>query len=82
MREATAQEYQDALAKAGWPPPRHMATKRSFDVFYSDRGTEVASRHETLKRGKVIGVLYMVNPAYLPPRGELAEEMASFKTQA
>jgi len=42
-----------------------MHTKRTSDVFWSDRGTEVASKHETLTRGKVTSTSYMVNPAYL-----------------
>lgn len=66
MRSATQKEFGDALAKAGWPSPRMMSTKRTFDAFYSDRGTEVASKHQLLKRGKVVSETYMVNPAYLP----------------
>lgn len=66
MRAATKKEFNDAIARAGWPAPRRMSTKRTFDAFYSDRGTEVASKHEILTRGKVSQTSYMVNPAYLP----------------
>jgi len=43
-----------------------MHTRRTSDVFWSDRGTEVASKHEISTRGKVTSTTYMVNPAYLP----------------
>jgi len=42
-----------------------MSTKRTFDAFYSDRGTEVAEKHQILSRGKVQSESYMVNPEYL-----------------
>lgn len=65
MREATVEEFQAALARAGWPAGRRMATKRTQDIYYSDRGTDVASKHITYTRGKVSGTMYLVNPAYL-----------------
>ncbi len=65
MRAASKSEFNEALATAKWPAPRRMSTKRTFDAYYSDRGTEVASKHQTLTRGKVTSETYMVNPAYL-----------------
>ena len=43
-----------------------MQAGRCFDVYHSDRGTEVASKHEIFCRGKVMNTSYMVNPEYLP----------------
>jgi hypothetical protein len=65
MRAATLAEFNAAVAKAKWPTPRRMSTRRTFDAFYSDRGTEVASKHQTLSRGKVASESYLVNPDYL-----------------
>ena len=65
MRTATEQEFADAVARAGYPTPRRMKAGRCFDAYYSDRGTEVASKHEITTRGKVTSVTYMVNPDYL-----------------
>jgi hypothetical protein len=67
MRTATAKEYAQATARAG--QKRQMHTRRTSDVFWSDRGTEVASKHEISTRGKVTSTTYMVNPAYLPAPG-------------
>jgi hypothetical protein len=64
MRSGTEREFAAASSKAG--EVRRMSTKRSFDAFYSDRGTEVASKHQTLTRGKVTSTSYMVNTDYLP----------------
>ena len=64
MRTATATEYAHATARAG--QKRQMHTRRTSDVFWSDRGTEVASKHEISTRGKITSTTYMVNPAYLP----------------
>jgi hypothetical protein len=66
MRTATEQEFAAAVARAGWPAPRRMTAGRCFDAYYSDRGTDVASKHEVTTRGKVTSTTYMVNPAYLP----------------
>lgn len=65
MRTATAKEYAQACARAG--QKRQMHTRRTTDVYWSDRGTEVCSKHEVLTRGKVTSTTYMVNPDYLPP---------------
>lgn len=65
MRSATLAEFNEAVARAKWPAPRRMSTKRTFDAYYSDRGTEVASKHQTLSRGKVVSEMYSVNPDYL-----------------
>lgn len=64
LRQGTKAEFVKASAKAN-QPPRYMHTKRSMDVEYRDRGTVVASKHQTLKRGKVDQESYMVNPDYL-----------------
>lgn len=63
MKTATEKEYAQAVARAG--QKRQMHTRRTSDVFWSDRGTEVASKHEVTTRGKVTSTTYMVNPAYL-----------------
>lgn len=65
MRECTQREYLDAIAKAGWPEPRYMNSKRSMTKLYSDRGTEVAQMTEISARGKKPQVSYMCNPDYL-----------------
>jgi hypothetical protein len=42
-----------------------MCGQRYFSAYYSDRGTEVAQKHQSLKRGKVVSESYLVNPDYL-----------------
>jgi hypothetical protein len=63
MRTATENEF--AIARSKATNARRMRAGRCFDVFYSDRGTEIASMHEFETRGKVTSTTYMVNPAYL-----------------
>ena len=63
MRTATAKEYAAARSRA--TSTRHMNAGRCSDVYHSDRGTEVASKHEVTTRGKVTSTSYMVNPAFL-----------------
>lgn len=65
MRDCSVAEYQQALAKAGWPAPRYMPSKRILTVLYMDRGTEVAQKTEISTRGKKTQVSYMCNPDYL-----------------
>ena len=65
MRSGTEAEFNRAVGNAKWPKPRRMSTKRTFDAFYSDRGTEVASKHQIMSRGKVVSESYMVNEDYL-----------------
>jgi len=65
MRECTVAEYQKAIAKAGYPEPRYMNSKRSMTKIYTDRGTEVAEMTEISTRGKKPQVMYMCNPDYL-----------------
>ena len=65
MRECTEKEYLDAIAKAKWPEPRYMHTKRTMTKLYSDRGTEVAQKVEISTRGKKPQVSYSCNPDYL-----------------
>jgi hypothetical protein len=65
MREATEAEFVKAQAKAGWPAPRHMFTKRAQDTYYSVCGTEVAEKHIFFKRGIPSRTMYMVNPEFL-----------------
>jgi len=65
MKTATQKEFNTAVGNAHWPQPRRMSGKRYFDAYYSDRGTEVASKHQLLTRGKVTSETYMVNPDYL-----------------
>jgi hypothetical protein len=65
MGECTEKEYLDAIAKAGWPEPRYMTTKRTMTKLYSDRGTEVAQMTEISTRGKKPQRSFMCNPDYL-----------------
>lgn len=65
MRSVGEKEFQKALAKAGWPAPRYMHTKRTMDVEYMDRGTLVAHRTQMMTRGKVTNESYLVNVEYL-----------------
>ena len=65
MRGCTQKEYLDAIAKAKWPEPRYMNSKRTMTKLYSDRGTEVAEMTEISTRGKKPQVTYMCNPDYL-----------------
>lgn len=65
MRECSIAEYQKALAKAGYPEPRYMNSKRVMTKLYTDRGTEVAQMTEISTRGKKPQVSYMCNPDYL-----------------
>jgi hypothetical protein len=64
MRECTEKEFLDAIAKAHWPEPRYMNSKRSMTVLYSDRGTEVAQKTQIMTRGKAQDS-FMCNPDYL-----------------
>lgn len=65
MRDCTVAEYQKALAKAGYPEPRYMNSKRVMTKLYTDRGTEVAQMTEISTRGKKPQVSYLCNPDYL-----------------
>jgi len=65
MMECTEKEYLDAIAKAHWPEPRYMHSKRTMTKLYSDRGVEVAQVTEITTRGKVTQRMYMCNPDYL-----------------
>lgn len=65
MRTGTQKEFNEAVAKALWPVPRRMHTKNTYDAFYNDRGTEVASKHQVMSRRKVVSETYMVNEDYL-----------------
>jgi hypothetical protein len=65
MRDCSIAEYQQALAKAKWPEPRYMNSKRVMTKLYMDRGTEVAQMTEISSRGKKPQVSYMCNPDYL-----------------
>ncbi len=65
MRACTEAEFNNAVAGASWPTPRRMSTRRTYDAVYMDRGTEVASKHQTMTRGKVTDESYMCNTDYL-----------------
>jgi len=39
---------------------RQCSTKRTFDVFLSYCGKEYGSKHEVLKRGKVVSTTYIL----------------------
>ena len=65
LKSVSEEEFRKALAKAGWPAPRYMHTKRTMDAVYSDRGTEVAHKSQTMTRGKVTNEVFMINPDYL-----------------
>lgn len=66
MRAGTEKEF-NRIMHYGRDVKR-MITKRSQDVIYKDRGTEVASKHISYMRGKVSSTSYMVNPDYLKGR--------------
>jgi hypothetical protein len=65
MREATLQEFNSAVQRAKWPAPEYSFGKRSQTTRYSDCGVEVAEKTSSLIRGKVVSVVYLVNPKYL-----------------
>ena len=63
MRNATEQEFN---AVNPWKyTARRIVEKRTQDIYYSDCGTEVASKHLFYKRGKVVSTAYFINPVYL-----------------
>jgi hypothetical protein len=70
MRTATETEFQRVANKAN-QPPRHMfygkpdTGRGGMDVIFKDRGTEIAHKSVTYKRGKEESVMYMINPDYL-----------------
>jgi hypothetical protein len=64
MQTATEKEYNEVVSRRGMQK-RVMQTKRTFDVIWSDRGTEVASKSEIMSRGKVQSTTYSVDPKYL-----------------
>jgi len=78
MRTATEKEYNEAVSRGG-RQKRVMQTRRTFDVIWSDRGTEVASKTEILsgRSRKVKSVSYSVNPDYL--RGGKKEDVGMTK---
>lgn len=39
---------------------RYISEKRGFNVYLSNRGTDLGSRHDHLKRGKVVSVSYVL----------------------
>ena len=67
MKSCTEKEFNEAVAKAGWPTPRRMCGNRYYGAVYMDRGTEVASKHQDIKYGKVVSETYMANPDYFTP---------------
>lgn len=39
---------------------RYISEKRGFNVYLSNRGTDLGSRHDYLERGKVVSVSYVL----------------------
>jgi len=66
MRQATAEEYAAVFTRHGYMDVSRYSGKRYFTSISKDRGTEVCSKTEVLKRGKVVSTTYLVNPDYLP----------------
>jgi hypothetical protein len=64
MRDATREEYNLATS-APHATKRHFPGKRVSSVEWSVCGVPVASKVETLTRGKVSSVHYSVNPEFL-----------------
>lgn len=64
MREATVNEYTQACSRA--TEREYASGKRYYEVTWKDRGTTVATKHESIRRGKVVSTVYAVNPDYLP----------------
>lgn len=72
MREATEAEYVEAGAQAhhdGYETVR-CSGKRYFSITTKFCGVEVRAKHETMTRGKVTGVTYLVNPEYIAQKTE------------
>jgi hypothetical protein len=65
MREATEAEFNSVLNSNRWTP-RYMNAGRCSDVYYSDCGTEIASKHSVTTRGRVQSTTYMINSDRLP----------------
>jgi hypothetical protein len=70
MRVATDTEFQRVANKANQPPRRMFFGKPDtgtggMDVFYKDRGKEIAHKTVIYKRGKESQVSYSVDPDYL-----------------
>lgn len=66
MRAGTEAEANQAIAKAKWPSPRRMATKRTMDTVYTTTmGVEVAHCTVILKRGREVSRTWLVNPDFL-----------------
>lgn len=66
MRQATAEEYAAVYNRHGYMDVSRCSRKRYFTATSKDRGTEVCSKTEILKRGKVVSTTFLVNPDYLP----------------
>lgn len=64
MKSCTQKQYLAAIAKAKWPEPRYIHSKRSTTVLYSVDGIEIAEKTALLKRDKVVSESYMANPDY------------------
>lgn len=72
MRDATQEELQTALARAGWPSAERSFSGRNqsiVDTWYRDRGTEVAHVTKIRTRGKPDAESISVNTAYLEGYG-------------
>ena len=65
MRNATVKQYNQATSTSG-ADRRIMVGPRYTTVIWTYYGREIASKTETLKRGKVSNVIYSVDPDFLP----------------
>lgn len=65
MKECTAQQAQEVIAKAHWPAKEYSSGKRYFQVRWVDRGRLVAQRDDTLTRGKVTASYWMADSRLL-----------------
>jgi len=70
LKNVTEKEFLKALANAGWPAPQYSHTKRTMDVYYKDRGVEVAHKTQIMTRGKVTQETFSANPDYLKDKEE------------
>jgi len=64
MREATVNEYTLVCSRAS--ERQHASGSRYYEVTWKCRGIVIATKHESIKRGKIVSTIYAVNPDYLP----------------
>jgi hypothetical protein len=68
MRNATATEFNKAVAKAKWPEPEFLFSGRAGKVStatYKDHGVEVAARTIVTSKNSAKQIFLAVNDSYL-----------------